>query len=43
MDKDKKQYIKWLFREIAKIDRERERLAREKLELQLEIAKIGGK
>ena len=28
--------------EIAKIDRECERLAKEKLELQLEIARIGG-
>lgn len=43
MNEDKKRYIKWLCREIAKIDRERERLAKEKLELQLEIAKIGGK
>lgn len=43
MDKDKKRYIKWLCREIAKIDREGERLAKEKLELQLEIARIGGK
>lgn len=43
MNKDKKRYIKWLSREIAKIDRERDRLAREKLELQLEIAKIGGR
>ena len=38
---DKKRYIKWLFREIEKIDRECERLAKEKLELQLEIARIG--
>ena len=43
MNKDKKRYIKWLYREITKIDKERERLAKEKLELQLEIAKIGGK
>ena len=40
---DKKRYIKWIFQEIAKIDREHERLAKEKLELQLEIEKIGGK
>ena len=40
---DKKRYIKWLCREIAKIDREHERLAKEKLELQLEIARTGGK
>lgn len=38
---DKKRSIKWLCREIAKIDRECERLAKEKLELQLEIARIG--
>ena len=36
---DKKRYIKWLFREIAKIDRECERLDKEKLELRLEIEK----
>ena len=41
MDEDKKRYIKWLCREIAKIDRELERLAKEKLELQLEIARAG--
>ena len=40
---DKKRYIKWLYREIAKIDGELERLAKEKLELQLEIDKIVGK
>ena len=40
---DKKRYVKWLFQEIAKIDRECERLAKEKLELQLEIEKIRGK
>ena len=43
MNKDKKRYIKSLCREIAKIDREHERLAKEKLELQLEIARIAGK
>ncbi|MGT2755387.1 hypothetical protein [Streptococcus ovis] len=43
MNKDKKRYIKWLCREIAKIDRECERLAKEKLELQLEMTRIGGK
>ena len=43
MDKDKKRYIKWLCREIAKIDREGECLAKEKLELQLEMTRIGGK
>lgn len=42
MNKDKKRYIKSLCREIAKIDRECERLAKEKLELKLEIAKIDG-
>ena len=41
LDDDKKRYIKRLCREIAKIDRESERLAKEKLELQLEIDKIG--
>lgn len=43
MDNDKKRYIKWLCREIAKIDRECERLAKEKLELQLEIERVRGK
>ena len=42
LDDDKKRYIKRLCREIAKIDRECECLAKEKLELQLEIARIGG-
>ena len=43
LDDDKKQYIKRLCREIAKIDREHERLDKEKLELRLEIEKIRGK
>ena len=43
MNKYEKRYIIWLYREITKIDKGRERLAKEKLELQLELAKIGGK
>ena len=35
-----KQYVKMVCREIVKIDRELERLARKKLELELEIIRI---
>ena len=38
-----KKTIKLLCREIAKIDMECERLAKEKLELQLEMARIAAK
>ena len=37
-----KQYVKMVCREIVKIDRELELLARKKLELELEIIRIKG-
>ena len=40
MEIGEKQYVKRVCREILKIDRELERLARKKLELELEIIRI---
>lgn len=40
MEIGEKQYVKMVCREILKIDRELERLARKKLELELEIIRI---